>query len=78
MATAQDNSVPVQTANWFLFSETGQPLCEVSRIGDGAIPTVGTHLTGNGDRKSAEVVELTGLGAACNVRRLRLVVRTMG
>ena len=62
---------------WFFYSEGGEPLGQVYRSGEGAVPSVGSRLDNVARWKSAEVVEFSELRATCSMRRFRVVVRVI-
>jgi len=62
---------------WYLYSEDGEPLGQMYRSGEGAIPSVGARLDDDARWKSASVVEFSELRATCSMRRFRVVVRVM-
>ena len=62
-------------AVWFLYSEGDQPLGQVYRGKEAAIPTVGGLISNGARWKSAEVVSFEELAATCAMKRFRVVVR---
>ena len=60
---------------WFLYTEGGEPLGQVYRSGEEAVPSVGARLDDGALWKSVEVVEFSELRATCSMRRFRVVVR---
>ncbi len=60
---------------WFLYSEDGEPLGQVYRHGEEAIPTEGVRITNGARWKSAEVLSFSELTSTCAMRRFRVVVR---
>lgn len=74
MAT-DDRSTCLPVTLWFLYSEGGEPLGQVYRSGEGAVPSVGARLDDGARWKNAAVVEFSELRATCSMRRFRVVVR---
>ena len=70
--TEPQTCLPV--AVWFLFSDKGEPLGQVYRSGDEAIPEVGATIDAVAGLKAARVVEFQELRATCAIRRFRVVV----
>ena len=60
---------------WFLYSEDDEPLGQVYRREEQAIPAVGARITNGAKWKSVEVLSFTELASTCAMRRFRVVVR---
>ena len=73
MTQEQNTCLPV--AVWFLHAESGDPLGQIYRRGEEAVPHVGPVITGAGKWARAEVVAYSELRASCAMRRFRVVVR---
>ena len=63
------------TAQWFLYSEGGDPLGSVYRAGEGAVPVVGGRLDDAAEWAESEVVEFRELRPTCAMRRFRVTIR---
>ena len=63
-------------AVWFLYSERGQPLGQVYRPEEDALPTVGARIDDGPNGESFDVVEFSELRATCAMRRFKVVVRS--
>ncbi|MCH7745888.1 MAG: hypothetical protein IIC84_07445 [Chloroflexi bacterium] len=72
MAEQQEATMPTV---WFLYSEDGEPLGQVYRRGEEAIPVEGVRITNGAKWKSAEVLSFSELTSTCAMRRFRVVVR---
>lgn len=75
MTEHQANVTP--TAVWFLISQEGQPLGQVYRGKEEALPLAGVRLTNGPAWKRIEVVESRELASTCGLRRFRVVVRVL-
>ena len=75
MTQEQNTCLPV--AVWFLHAESGDPLGQIYRRDEEAVPYVGLVITGAGTFARAEVVQYTELRATCAMRRFRVVVREL-
>ena len=63
------------TAQWFLYSEAGEPLGSVYRSGDGTVPAVGAIVDDAARTGRVEVLGFDELRPTCSMRRFRVVVR---
>ena len=73
----QQKSMTISPTSWFLFSETNEPLGQIYRSGDEAIPAIGDRITNGAKWNSVEVVEFTELRASCGMRRFRVTARIL-
>ncbi len=64
-------------AAWFVKSEDGEPLGQIYRGEDVAVPTPGAVLEAEAKWSSAEVVSFKELGPTCSMRRFAVVVRVL-
>jgi hypothetical protein len=64
-------------ASWFVKSEAGEPLGQISRGEEAAVPSPGSVLTAEAKWRSAEVVSFRELGPTCSIRRYAVVVRVL-
>ena len=62
---------------WFLSSEDGEPLGQVYRGADDAVPVLGETLTGGRSWESATVLGSEELATACSIRRFKVTVRVV-
>ena len=75
MAEPQRRVRPV--AVWFLYSEADEPLGQLYRDSEGAVPTAGTSLSDGTTWERAEVVSFLELRSACEIRRFRVIIRVV-
>jgi len=64
-------------ASWFVKSEGGEPLGQIYRGEEAAVPSPGSILTTEAKWRSAEVVSFRELGPTCSIRRFAVVVRVL-
>ena len=64
-------------AAWFVKSEDGEPLGQLYRGNDAAVPDTGAVLEAEARWRSAEVVSFKELGPTCSIRRFAVVVRVL-
>lgn len=64
-------------AVWFLYAEAGQPLGQVYRSREEAVPAPGARLANGPSWRSVEVVRFIELASTCALRRFRVVVRVL-
>jgi hypothetical protein len=64
-------------ASWFVKSEGGEPLGQIYRGEEAAVPSPGSVLTTEAKWRSAEVVSFRELGPTCSIRRFAVVVRVL-
>ena len=62
---------------WFLCSENKEPLGQIYRRGEEAVPVVGARLSNGARWNSAEVVGFTELRPSCAMRRFQVVIRVI-
>ena len=74
--TEQDRK-QTESAAWFLKSEDGEPLGQLYRSGDCAVPTTGQVLTDGASWQRAVVVQFHELRSSCLVRRFEVIVRVV-
>ena len=77
----ENMQLDIRDSHWFhvrdVYAEDGEPLGQVYRSGEGAVPSVGARLDDDARWKSAEVVEFSELRATCSMRRFRVVLRVI-
>ncbi len=66
------------TATWFLKSEENEPLGQVYRAADEAVPTAGAGITSKAAWSSGEIVGFSELRPTCELRRFEVIVRVAG
>ena len=71
----EQNETCLPVATWFLYSEQDEPLGQVYRTKEDAIPTTGAKIDNNPNGECLEVVEFSELRATCAMRRFSVVVR---
>ena len=71
----EQNETCLPVAVWFLYSEQDEPLGQVYRAKEDAVPTMGVKIDNRPNGESVEVVEFSELRATCAMRRFRVVVR---
>ena len=71
MSSEHDTCLPV--AVWFLYSDADEPLGQIYRGEEDAVPAAGDRIEHEG--RMFEVVRYTELRASCAMRRFRVVVR---
>lgn len=64
-------------AAWFVKSEDGEPLGQLYRGNDAAVPDTGAVLEAEARWRSAEIVSFKELGPTCSIRRFAVVVRVL-
>ena len=64
-------------AVWFLYSEADEPLGQLYRDSDWAVPMAGASLRDGTKWKSAQVVSFLELRSACEIRRFRVIIRVL-
>ena len=64
-------------ASWFVKSEGGEPLGQIYRGKEAAVPSPGSVLTAEAKWHSAEVVSFRELGPTCSIQRFAVVVRVL-
>ena len=67
-----------RSAVWFIHSTSGEPLGQVYKSRDEAVPEVGARVSDGTDWTEGEVVSWTELQSACAMRRFRVVIKTAG
>ncbi|MCH8207099.1 MAG: hypothetical protein IH956_08850 [Chloroflexi bacterium] len=67
-----------RAAVWFVHSTSGEPMGQVYRAGEEAVPDVGARVSNGGAWSDGEVVSWTELRSACEMRRFRVVIRVLG
>jgi hypothetical protein len=75
--TAGSDGAKEIAAAWFVKSEDGEPLGQIYRGDDVAVPTPGAVLEAEARWSSAEVVSFRELGPTCSMRRFAVVVRVL-
>ncbi len=73
--TSQREAIAPPTAIWYLYSEKQEPLGQIYRRGEEAVPVVGAQVTDGARWKRVEVVSFEELRATCMMRRFSVVVR---
>lgn len=76
-ATGATEGGPEIAAAWFVKSEDGEPLGQLYRGNDAAVPNPGAVLGAETRWSSAEVVSFKELGPTCSMRRFAVVVRVL-
>ncbi len=64
-------------AAWYLKSEGNEPLGQVYRSGDDAVPEPGALVTDGAGSSRARIVRFRELGATCAMRRFEVIVRPL-
>ena len=70
-------SSATRVAVWFLYSTSGEPLGQLFRAREEAVPRVAASLADGATWKSATVVDWTELASACEMRRFRVAIRVL-
>jgi len=64
-------------AAWYLKSEGNEPLGQVYRSGDDAVPVPGALVTVPASSNEAKIVRFRELGPTCAMRRFEVIVRLL-
>jgi hypothetical protein len=75
--TGAEGDIKEVAASWFVKSEGGEPLGQIYRDEEAAVPSPGSVLTAEAKWHSAEVVSFRELGPTCSIRRFAVVVRVL-
>ena len=72
----EETAETTRSAVWFVHSSSGEPIGQLYRSRDEAIPEVGARVSDGAGWTEGEVVSWTELRSACVMRRFRVIVKT--
>ena len=76
MSTAPPEGATI-AATWYLKSERNEPLGQVYRSGDEAVPEPGALVTDSASPSRAKIVKFRELGPTCAMRRFEVILRIL-